>query len=280
MKKTYIIYHAQCHDGATSAWVAWKLFGENATYISATYGDAFPTNLMPLDSEVYILDFSYKKEVLLAQPKQMKIVVLDHHKTAQAELEGLNGVDGIRVVFDMKKSGAGIACDYFFPNNRPTFINLVEDRYLFRFKDSRSKPLYYVMQWYNYDFRKYDDFHNSKIDKIISTGIKYQEYNENLVKLFSMYIKQHIVLDRINIPVFELPKEFGSDVCKYFLDHNKEYDVCAYFTQKKDLHWEWGIRGNGNIDVSMIAKLYGGGGHKDAAGFPVYGSSPYEFRLK
>lgn len=275
--KKYVIYHGQCHDGATAAWVAWKKFGEEAEYIPATYGDEFPERIEK-GSTVYIVDFSYSREVLIKKSIDMNLIVLDHHKTAKDNFVDISS-SGLDFIFDMERSGAGIAWDYFFPapdHFRPIAISLVEDRDLFKFKFIGSKPLYYVMQGYNYEFRKFDEIFTDT-DETIETGKKFQEYNNSLIKTFSSQIKQFVVFDGVKMPVFELPKEFGSDVCNYYLNNcNDEYKCCAYFIQKKQNHWEWGLRSIGDFDVSLMAKKYGGGGHKNAAGFPVYTSGPYD----
>ena len=61
-KKIIIIYHSNCLDGFGSAYIAWKQFGEDADYIPAHYGNSPPD---VKDKKVYIVDFSYPREVLL-----------------------------------------------------------------------------------------------------------------------------------------------------------------------------------------------------------------------
>ena len=81
-----VIYHANCWDGFCAAWVARKALGEIEPF-PAYYG-AKPPNVA--GREVYILDFSYKRPVMreiLASARS--VVVLDHHKTAEVELDGI-----------------------------------------------------------------------------------------------------------------------------------------------------------------------------------------------
>ena len=62
-------------------------------------------------SEVYILDFSYPRQVMESLLSQhVKVIALDHHKTAQEALLGLRGA-----LFDMNRSGAMISWEYFHP---------------------------------------------------------------------------------------------------------------------------------------------------------------------
>ena len=112
----YVLYHKNCMDGKGAAYAAWKKFGESAKYIEVNYGEPVPE--MTDASEIYILDFSYPKDVLYKMAETAKVVVLDHHKTAQADLEGVEFAK-----FDMTKSGAVLAWEYFHPNS-PTPMSL------------------------------------------------------------------------------------------------------------------------------------------------------------
>src|SRR6185369_13948753 len=104
--KSLIIYHAGCMDGAAAALAAWLKFGDEAEYRPASYGDAAPTDEEMHDRHVYVLDFSYPRAELdrmfrMHCSGQFEFCVLDHHKTAQADLAGLPFC-----TFDMSKSGA------------------------------------------------------------------------------------------------------------------------------------------------------------------------------
>ena len=103
-----IIYHANCLDGFGAAFAAHACFSSQnieAEYFAASHGDEPP----PCDGrEVYIVDFSYKRNVLkrICEAAR-KVTILYHHITAQHELEGLERDHPNRtVVFDMDKSGA------------------------------------------------------------------------------------------------------------------------------------------------------------------------------
>jgi len=57
-----VIYHANCMDGVAAAWVAMNALVEPAEFIAAQYGQEPPD---VLSKDVYILDFSYKRDVLI-----------------------------------------------------------------------------------------------------------------------------------------------------------------------------------------------------------------------
>ena len=62
MSQPLVIYHANCPDGFTAAWIARKAFGPDCEFIPAHYGDSPPDCT---GRSVYILDFSYKRPVTL-----------------------------------------------------------------------------------------------------------------------------------------------------------------------------------------------------------------------
>ena len=97
--KHIVVYHGGCIDGFTSAWVAWRYMlsqGIDAEYYPAYFGGEVPD---VRDKHVYMLDFSYPREQILAMKALAKsFLILDHHKTAEENLKGLPFAK-----FDMKR---------------------------------------------------------------------------------------------------------------------------------------------------------------------------------
>ena len=82
--KPLVLYHAHCADGFTAAWVFWRHFQDGAEYRAVSYGEPAPVGDAK-GRHVYVLDFCFpveETEALAASAS--KFLVLDHHKTAQA----------------------------------------------------------------------------------------------------------------------------------------------------------------------------------------------------
>ena len=125
-RNIFVIYHHNCPDGFGAAYAAWLKFADRATYIPARYGDPSPE--MPLNSTVYILDFSYPRDTVVGLSKHHELTLLDHHKTAQQSLTGLPGC-----VFDLSASGAALAWQHFHPGRpMPLLLAYVQDRDLWQ----------------------------------------------------------------------------------------------------------------------------------------------------
>ena len=85
--RTIVIYHGGCWDGFCAAWLLRGRYPD-AEFIPARYGDPAPMEKMA-GSRVFVVDFSYPRNVLIEMHRlAYSLVVLDHHKTAQKDLEG------------------------------------------------------------------------------------------------------------------------------------------------------------------------------------------------
>ena len=132
--KKLVLYHAHCNDGFGAAWVAHRVFGDGADYVPVHHGDPPPRSYP--GREVLVLDFAYPRDVLLEMhEKATSLLVLDHHVTAQRDLEGLDWA-----VFDLEHSGAVLAWKHFFPDEAtPWLLEYVEDKDLWTWKLPNSE---------------------------------------------------------------------------------------------------------------------------------------------
>lgn len=261
-----ILFHSPCPDGFTAAWAAWRKFGNEGEYIPVSYGSTVPT--ITEEDDVYLLDFSYPKAMLETLPRR-SLTVLDHHKTARADLEGLKNAT---IVFDMNRSGAGITWDYFFPaDRRPKLVDYAEDHDLWRFNLDSSRAIRAYMHSKPYSFDRWDilakdlDYFNSFLD-CVDKGEAVLDYMQQQVKMicdkaYFDYIDGHAV------PVVNattLYSEVGEELCKRF----PNWPYAAYWFRREDGKTQWGARTQrDDVDVSEVAKKYGGGGHRKAAGW-------------
>ena len=154
-KPDICLYHGNCDDGFGAAWAIWRRWGNEVAYVPCTNGKPLPD---VTGRHVLFVDFSAKRPDLIAMADAAKsIVVLDHHKTAQADLADwadqtvpkVEDVDlligkalaktGYPIVatFDMNQSGAVLAWDFAHGIARndspPNILSLIEDRDLWRF---------------------------------------------------------------------------------------------------------------------------------------------------
>ena len=262
-----IFYHKNCYDGHAAAWVASHALPNNIS-LPVAYGDPVPSVLA--DSEIYILDFSFPKDVLIEMStKVQKLVVLDHHKTAQANLEGLDFCQ-----FDMNRSGAGMTWDYFHPNQpRPDLINFVEDRDLWRFKLPKTKEIHAYISSFPMDFRTWDQLNTDIIyhyADCVYAGENILRYHaQKVIEMAEAASIQEV--GGYRVPVVNCPYQFASDILHLLTNRYPDAAFAAGWSEQANGVRRYSLRGRStdDFDVSMVAKQFGGGGHKKAAGFEV-----------
>lgn len=271
---TIVIYHSPCLDGFTAAWVAHKALGNTATYVAGSYADASATTLPDVDGKiVYLLDFSYPREVMLELAKRSKYtVVLDHHKSAQADLEDLIEDNIVGGEFDMERSGAMMAWNFFFFDQEPPeFIEYVQDRDLWRKKLPNCEEINLAMFSYEYTFENWDEIAALPISSLLKDGKAiHRKHMKDVHELIDTCEQRMTIGGFENIRTVNANHFFGSDLCAILC---KEEPFAAYYSYNSDGLIVFGLRSNADYehaqDVSIIAKAYGGGGHVNASGFRV-----------
>ena len=127
-----VIYHGRsCPDGFAAALAARLFYGDRAEYLGLDHGDVKSVDDLPAvqGRAVYILDFSFSPEILAqVEARAAKLVLLDHHKSAAEKLTGFACRCSV-VHFDMDKSGARLAWEFFQPTQPiPDLVKFIEDR--------------------------------------------------------------------------------------------------------------------------------------------------------
>lgn len=259
------IYHSNCADGFTGAWVVRKALGDSTpiTFYPGKYGD---TNLPVVDGEdVLLVDFSYKRPVLTELRDRAKsITILDHHKTAEADLKDLPGIE---TVFDMNRSGARIAWDYFFPSvEPPQLLKHIEDRDLWRFALRSTREIQISVFSYPYEFAVWDHLMTCDLDLLAKEGETLDRKHFKDIREIIDQATRRMVIGGVNVPVVNLPYTMASDA-GHILSKG-EYFAASYYDTQNGRNFSLRSQPEG-MDVSQIALMYGGGGHRNAAGFNV-----------
>lgn len=272
MRPPLVIYHANCSDGFTSAWVAHKFLPADTEYRPMRYDDPSPTHADMLDRDIYILDFSFKRGTCLSlNHYASKLVILDHHKTAQAELEGLEFAQ-----FDMNRSGAMMTWDYFAAqnwdkvNSVPWVVSYVQDRDLWRHALPRSREVNAYIATLPHTFETWDELEDNGVVQAISAGVGALAYVQMLVRRAEARGANVLQFGAHRVPVINVTAAV-SDVVGALAELQP---FAAGWWQNVDGTFSVSLRSNGakqgvGADVSEIAKQYGGGGHRNAAGFTV-----------
>jgi len=275
-RHTYVIYHANCVDGFTAAWVAWnslKTEDGPATYIPANYGNPVP--MMEEDSNVYILDFSYPRAQLEAiQDWSHSLIVLDHHKTAEADLRDFQARALDVIEFDMGKSGAMLAWEYFFPDqSTPLLVEYVQDRDLWKFIQPDSKAVNANIRSWPFDFQCYTTIHTAMEHNFGGFALEGQAILRMNAKLVDDMVQSPTVVQaREECFLAVNASVLFSEAADELLKRNPSKKLAGYWFDRGDGKRQWGLRSRSDYDCSVLAKKLGGGGHAQASGFTEDGA--------
>jgi hypothetical protein len=265
MPESVIIYHDNCVDGFAAAWVAQRYFEGQAALCPSSYGEEPPYDFCE-GKDVLVVDFSYPRQQV-AQLEQVAndLTVIDHHKTAAAELAGLECA-----VFDMNRSGAGLTWDTLFKGfARPDFVNYIEDRDLWRFQLPDSKAVNAYIGTIPRVMDHYDDLEWTSVKTMVTLGHGAQAYLDYYAEQ-TMKLGCWLDLFKPGQPVWcvNCAPMGVSEVCDAALGLCVADTIaCGWYIRESKMHCS--LRSSGDIDVSEIAKRFGGGGHKHAAGFAI-----------
>ena len=289
--KTLVIYHANCPDGYMAAFVASLALSGEVEYLAAEYRDPIPDLT---DLTVYILDFSYEPDALrAASAAASSVLLLDHHESAMVQWlppshdrgEALRNFYSceqggkLDVRFDLERSGAGLALQYFEPGVRESLepgtfsllaslVRAVEDRDLWRFKLLHTRALCAAISLVDKNFTAYKRMlygHGDILSQMSAQGETVLRLNELRCKEIAASART-VRFEGSEVPLVNCNKAFASDVGHLLSKHNP-YSV-SYEIRGETATVS--LRGNPDSPpISPIAVKYGGGGHPRAAGFKI-----------
>lgn len=256
-----IIYHAGCVDGLVAAWVAQMNPNIDAPVdlVPAQYGDAPPD---VAGRDVVIVDFSYPRDALVRMAETARsIVVLDHHKTAREALDGLPFC-----TFDMERSGAGLAWDILHPGKpRPWIVDYVEDRDLWRWALPDSREVNAWLQSMPLTIDAVNGAHAAGRDAALDRGRAVTASQRRYIELTKQGARMAMVGAFGPVPVVNAGNFCVSEVAGELAPGHA---FAAAWVECNDGSVIYSLRSAPDgADVGAIAKTFGGGGHRHAAGF-------------
>jgi len=274
-----VLFHYPCQDGLTSGWIVNKFHKDQNIKIDLypiQYGKVIDLDKLS-GKKIIFCDFSPSKEVLDEIEKvTSKITILDHHVSAQKAL-----IDKEYAIFDMNKSGAGLTWTYFYPTEKmPLFIQMIQDRDLWKWKIDKSRQFTAgfstacsAIEMFEFTkmFELFDDLNGKnpfKFDFYIELG----EIINNSIMIKCRYLALESLkkIDRYqnyNVCIVNCSTELTSDLGNILASSDGcDFAALWKYNHTKEEYYV-SLRSNNKVDVSLIAKEFGGGGHKNAAGF-------------
>lgn len=287
MSKVGCVYHSVDLDGWMSASIVKLFFNgkEDVGFIPYNYGNPIPD--LSVYDKIVMCDISLPKEHMevIGAYLQENFIWCDHHVSAIKDGDGMfySNCSGLR---DVNFSACELTWMHFFPEDKmPEIVRLLGRYDCFGHKGTEEEVKVLEFQYgarqiisnheeaYEYlcycvNQEKENDIENmihqqgKSIYSYLCTEAK-QAYKNRFTVYLGDYAFCCINKERFN------PINFGIQYHNDKADDIYFYDgvACFHYANNK---WNFSLyNDNGHVDVSLIAKGFGGGGHKGAAGFVV-----------
>ncbi len=218
---------------------------------------------------VFIVDFSFKPEIMSQICQKSDVIWIDHHKTILDHPFNRPDVKGIR---DISKSGCELTWEYIYPNKDkmfdiPEVVKLIGDYDTWKMSMMNTIPFYYGLL---IEDCKPENYH-----------LWNKLFKNNLEDLNDILMQGEIILKYQKVFSKEFGTSYGFETLfnghfcfaqncymrgsLQFEEKLDNYDICIIFAFD-GTNYIIGLYST-KIDVAEIAKKYNGGGHKGASGF-------------
>ena len=281
--KILVVYHRVDLDGIGSAYLVYKHYRDIFTveFLPYNYGEYKNLNInFQQYSKIFMVDILDKPfvDILLNQEHVIPLFIIDHHQHDLRYIDELKYNNNVTIIHNTHFAAIQIVSEHLF-GFKPLFVELLgdydrwnnEDKYYW---NERVLPFQMYARTFiksptdkELDRMYYSDYY---VEECIKKGKGILEYDKKLRE------------DTIKEYMFEIEFEGykviacnttlrGSQLFEPVWNENK-YDLMIVFHYEPKLKkWTYHIytTKTNEIDCSKIAKKYGGGGHKGAAGFQV-----------
>lgn len=275
--KNLILYHANCNDGFGAAWAAATsvhLHMEHKELYAISHGEPVPFHLIDKETDVHILDFSFDVMTTLnICSAANNVAFLDHHKTAIEKFKGWRLPENCIAVLDTTRSGAMLAWDYYHDGEEvPVLIQYIQDRDLWTKEMDSCDEFHLNLSTHDKTVEKWNELvmeTNTEIGLygFLLAGHAIKRYYHQTIASIIKNCKGICRIDeKVGLGV-NCNGMFASDIGHILATESGTFG-CTYENLANG-DYKVSLRSNGDYDISAIAKSFGGGGHKNAAGFVV-----------
>ncbi len=267
-----ILYHGRhCPDGFGAALAAWLFYEGQAELRGLDHGEITRADdLGDLTGRaVYVLDFAFGPELLAEiEARVAKLVLLDHHKSAAEKLSGYTCRCGV-VHFDMHKSGARLAWEFFHSEKLlPALIRYIEDRDIWAWKYPESPAFLAALDMEPRTFERWAEIAAFTAEQEQAFMARGGAMDEKYQKLCADIAEaaQPLVFNGVAGLMVNAPGMFHSQVGDLLA---KQSGTFALMWNASSSGVKVGLRSRSEFNCIPLAESMGGGGHAQACGFKM-----------
>lgn len=266
-----VLYHGKgCPDGFAAALAAWLFYEGKAEFRGLDHGDIRTVADLGdvAGRSVYILDFSLPAELLTAIDEcAERLVMLDHHQSAADKLAGFACRCGV-VHFDMGKSGARLAWEFFFPEREvPPLVAMVEDRDIWTWQIEGSAAFLSALDMEEQDFARWAALAELEGEALATFMVRGQAMDDKFKRLAAEMADDAvpITFNGQQGLMVNAPSAFHSLVGNLLSERCGTFAVVWVVNKKGQA--KVALRSVRGYSVIPLAESMGGGGHAQACAF-------------
>ena len=269
-----VVYHYPCPDGFLSAVIAFSV-RPHALFLPVTHSSKL-SHIAPQikGRTVLFVDIAPSSPSDLKQWEMADYLILDHHATNR---DTLSAVSPRNAKFDMNSSGCGLAFQYFYPGQiPPVLLKYIELYDLWKHHNEPDCAEFLL------------GFHNIVPDCVmcwdsvlrmknphrlfVPTGHVLMKPRNKSIHFFASHADLRLLNGRrlwvVNVTDRSIINEIGYEICRkngddaalmWYYNHKQHVCICRLRSQ--------------SMDVGLLAKELGGGGHTCSSSFKFQGSN-------
>ena len=192
--------------------------------------------------------------------------MLDHHKSAAEKLSGFTCRCGV-VHFDMNKSGARLAWEFFHPETPvPDLIRFIEDRDIWAWQYPESGGFLSALDMEPLDFARWREIAAFTPEELTQFMARGQAMDDKFKKLAADMAEaaQPLTFNGVEGLMINVPGAFHSLIGNMLSEKSGTFAL-MWSAGKSGI--KAGLRSQRNFDCIALAESMGGGGHAQACGF-------------
>jgi bifunctional oligoribonuclease and PAP phosphatase NrnA len=216
-----------------------------------------------------LVDCNSPERAALERYSFRKSVVIDHHETASdfgeiRWVEPSAAATGLMVFFLIKRLRVAFTRD--MATNLYTAIAV--DTGTFRYSNTSSEVLHASAELIDAGASP------ASISESLYERWEKKRFDLLVMTLNNLEIQDDVAMMFITKDMFQKTGTASEDTENFsnFPRTIKSVKISALFRDTGDGFWKASLRSKGKVNVAKIAELYGGGGHKNAAGYKIRGS--------
>lgn len=274
-------YHDDMDGRCAAFWVRDFAGMEGAEYIAMDYKNPFPMHTIEPDEDVYIVDYSISPECMdELLDITSSVIWIDHHKTAIEQYKNYNqqAIKGIRfdgiaaclltytyfVTNQMIRDGRDPWSTERIAQTAPPFAQLIGDRDVWAWKFGDRTRFFHagMLAECTHPCSKIWEHAWEHVDDIVAQGEIVERYRQQTDKEYVGSFGYFTSFEghdafacnkgMASSQLFDNAGVIAPPLLITYVWNKDQWTVSLYSTE---------------VDVSEMAKKYGGGGHKGAAGF-------------